>query len=335
VPGVIHVAPAMSSDLNSDWVHVEYVASQPPVAVLLDAKDGAGCLDPDWTLAVVGTAYLGKNLIADSEPEECSEFAAFSKGREIVFRTEPGMMSWTDDAADVHTEDPLPVPDSRFVSVVVGVFPSMGQPSTWTRDEILRASALYDKNRAGIQFDEVALFTHSHDSALPMEEACETGFINDVLEDPFDITVSADLFVLFVPSIDGILGSAHGYACPAGSDHKGRVIYLASQSYLVSTLAHEIGHQLSLRDPYIDFKGGHTNLVGSFRRDNLMWDPPYGDVQVRSNRDRFSVGQVYRMNLHRQSWLNIMLGTDPLVLPDCWVHNTTGVCPATDKEPGG
>jgi hypothetical protein len=68
-------------------------------------------------------------------------------------------------------------------------------------------------------------------------------------------------------------------------------------------------------------------------QDNLMYNTM--DPGIRFNRDRFSMGQIFRMNFDSGSWLNNG-GLDPSVVRKrtCQTAPGAGVCPALDKDPG-
>jgi hypothetical protein len=320
--------PEVGTPSNSDWFHVEYVPAQFPVVVLLDAGEGANCVG-DLTLAVVQTAFLERNLI--QTVVGCTpEFAVFATGREMRFSDKASDIVWTANTDDEQTEDPLPESAFRSVGVFIGIDQDTGQVVNWVSEEIKRVAAYLDTNRVGIRFFPAGVFVHGHMEALDQATACKTETINAYLASDHDITLQPDLFVVFVPEITS---QKQGFACLQVSGQVGRVIYLSWKQYLPTTAVHEVGHMLSLMAPWIGSGNGHANAIGSFRQDNLMWNST--DLEIRAHRSRFSIGQIFRMNLHTESWLNRILDATQLMVRDCQTATGAGVCPAIDKEPGG
>ena len=331
VPGTILIAATIPKD---DVLRVEYLPEEPPVAVLVDARIGADCPLNDWAIAVVDVADLGKNLEGGCPP--APELAIFAAGREMVFRDQSDPVGWTPND-DVEIEDPLPAPAFRTVSVVVAA--PDAATLAWVSQEIDNAHALFEMNRSGIGLETSNTFVHGRASGITDRiEACKTPAL-DALLLPGGYTIgSPDLFVLFVADIEDTVGgvtySYQGLTCPVATDQAGRVVFLALDTYLDTTFAHELGHMFGLMKPRIGFGEGHVDAsVGDFRQDNLMWNAT--EYEIRYRRDRFSLGQVFRMNLDIGSWLNNG-GLDPGVVRtrDCQTATTAGVCPALDKEPG-
>jgi hypothetical protein len=86
--------------------------------------------------------------------------------------------------------------------------------------------------------------------------------------------------------------------------------------YSSTALAHYLGRSLGL---------GDATEVSGFNSSNVMW------AQGTGARTSFSLGQVFRMNVGSNSWLNVSSESprrDTLRL-DC----DTGTSPETDKCP--
>ena len=62
-----------------------------------------------------------------------------------------------------------------------------------------------------------------------------------------------------------------------------------------TVLAHELGHAVGLLPPV-----GHVNNYAGFDETNVMW--PQGAASFPEERDRFTLGQIYRMNIDSHSW---------------------------------
>lgn len=324
-PATIRLAEAAPGGPATDRIVVEQVSGAPPAAVLLDARDEGGpdCLD-DWTLAVAGTADLGRDL-AGSCPSG-AEIAIFAAGREMKFLDSS---PWT-VGGDEETHDPLSPKWFRSVQVQVGVDADTGNVEAWGKLQIQEAEELLDRNRAGIGVEWVGHFEHKRD--LPItdaEAACGTASVNAMLGPAWDVTSDKLLFVLFVPEIGD---EGKGWACQPEAGWAGRVVFISWNGFTPSTLAHELGHTLSLRDPHLNFANGHTNPLQGFTRANLMWSS--SDFRTRSNRTHLSVGQVYRMNLHPASLLNLVLEPGLRVERSCQPDLSQGVCPALAQDLG-
>lgn len=330
-PGVLRIAAVTPT---MDRLRVDYVPDVLPAAVLIDAEIGSLCPENDWAIAVVGIADLGRNLDAGCAP--APELVVFSTGHEIAFRDSNGPFKWS-SGVDVEQVSP-PLPAFRTVSVVVGTPDNGTLP--WASLEIDNAHALFDASRSGIGLQTSSGFVHGRTAGITdIAAACSTAALNGLLL-PGGYTIgSPDLFVLFVTDIKDTTGAVEyvyqGLTCQVASDQVGRVVFLSLASYLDTTFAHELGHMFGLMAPRIGFGGGHVEdpAVGDFRQDNLMWNST--EYEIRYRRDRFSVGQVFRMNLDIGSWLNNG-GLDPgtVVKRDCQTTTTAGVCPALDKESG-
>lgn len=115
-------------------------------------------------------------------------------------------------------------------------------------------------------------------------------------------------------------GRLHVFAVETATDHFGHpvggtscivrgapeIIFIAPEATKTQTLAHEIGHSLGLQRPI----WGHTNGLKGFREDiqdqplNVMDDGrALGDTY-------FSIGQVMRMTMSEESWLNLPSAAD-------------------------
>ena len=87
-----------------------------------------------------------------------------------------------------------------------------------------------------------------------------------------------------------------GYSCPPSEEH-GAIILISWAAGLATTLAHELGHTLGLRDD-----AGHTNDREGFGYTNMMWGGESIDRALA--RAYFTPGQAFRMNFDTNSWLH-------------------------------
>jgi hypothetical protein len=93
------------------------------------------------------------------------------------------------------------------------------------------------------------------------------------------------------------------------------VIHIGRVNHSQTSLVHEVGHALALVMPNAM---GHTSNMQGVSRDNVMWGFLYDQVQSE-NRNRFSLGQAFRMNVDVFSWVNHSLAvddTDPTAVAD-------------------
>ena len=90
---------------------------------------------------------------------------------------------------------------------------------------------------------------------------------------------------------------ARGFAC---SDEP--YIYIDADIAHPETLAHELGHAMGLDQPDYVGWGGHTQNITGFEQNNLMW---YRGTDVGPTvRWDLSLGQAFRINVDKRSWLN-------------------------------
>ncbi len=337
-PAVLLITPQTGS--GSDWVETEYLPGAVPAVVVLDGLEGSDCHN-DIVIAVVGMAYLDRNLV---DGATCApEIAVFSEAREAKFHDRSSLMAtpgarpppWTtgDDHVGRTPLEPLLI---RSVSVIVGFEVTTPPNGTtfldWGMEQVDLAFALMDGNRVGILLKHEK--HHERKGGLPVSDlstACSTDQINDVYLDLIseDIAIDPDLHLILVPQLPG---DVKGFLCPEAADQKGRVIFISWAEYSPTTVVHEFGHALSLAAPYLDFGLGHTNFLTGFHRDNIMWDAV--DLEVRSLQDHLSVGQIFRMNLHQKSWLNLTLPPESRVVTPCQTDLSAGKCPALSRDPG-
>lgn len=327
---------------SSDQVHAEKLPADDPVALLIQGESG-GTAITDLVIGAVGVADLQKNVSARAS-DGISEMIAFAKGRSVLARGPDGTSAAWTTAQDIIDADPLPDPDLgfRLLPVMVGL-PSDGSvTATWAKDQIDDAAELLDDNRVGIGLDYIGDFQHEREdptTGLPLGvtspvAACETGNVNvDIGTQP---DVDGGSFVLYVLFVESILTDTRGWACSPDDDWSGRVIYISSSEYSVTTVAHEIVHVLGLRSPYVERKGAHTTEVDGFDESNLMWG--VSSLAKASLRDHLSLGQAYRMNFHPASWLNDQIlkdAPDQLMTRACETKIDAGVCPALSADLGG
>jgi hypothetical protein len=175
----------------------------------------------------------------------------------------------------------------------------------FARSEIDVASALFKKNRVGLSFRTV-------DSAVLKPGDPRRGTIGDGCAHATNLKAAGPplyrktkLNVYFVPAVrleqTDPPNVWRGYTCyESGAQN---IVYVSLSFGAPTTLAHEIGHALSLT-----FANGHTGtgtwmIIPGFTKQNLMWTGLSTDASAAQ--DRFSLGQAYRMNVNQNSWINV------------------------------
>jgi hypothetical protein len=138
---------------------------------------------------------------------------------------------------------------------------------------------------------------------------------------PFD-PAKTELHVVYVDDVEGF----NGWACrpDPNAGKPARLILVASYRH-ATTLAHELGHTLGLREP----DNGHINCVRGFDQSNVMFagvDPTH-----QAGRTTLSIGQAFRMMYDGGSWVNALsadAGTLACAAQDQGgVEQESGPCP--------
>ena len=338
-PASVHMAPPLG-DPASDWVTLHHEPGLRPAYLLIDSRESGapGCNVDDWIVAGVGTAYFGRNL---EDGAGCStDFAVFQEGSEMIYEdaafwksgfeertpARKPLLRWTSDTSSAPTS-------KRWFHVVIGL-PTVDPISAGiARDEMEVVDVHLNRNRLGLGLREANVVAHGRQNALGVEQGCDTDFLKVFLPDPY-LVLDEMLFVFFVEDLtredyNGVPQSIRGIVCAPDTDRTAEVIYRSLAEHVPSTTAHELGHALALVYPL--YQAGHANLLGSFERDNFMWGEEV--LEWAGWRSRFTIGQLFRMNLHETSWINLI---EPLpATKACQASATTaGACPRVDEDPG-
>ena len=177
--------------------------------------------------------------------------------------------------------------------------------------QLNRANEVYGQSRVGIAF---RIDTTIHGPSLdapPHMSICSASAVGGAVSaGGLDVDIASERLNVVV--LQGALPTgAAGWACPPFTGFAGRVIYLTwrkSGGFVYSeTLAHELGHALghvhASLGPGWEHLGGSSNLSPNrqpqegFEKSNVM-HPKVLDIP----RDRFTVGQGFRMNVDPTSW---------------------------------
>ena len=176
--------------------------------------------------------------------------------------------------------------------------------------DVINASLLYNTNHAGIRFIPTVIDESLNQTAINLvgtnnSVMCAAGWRNALTSSAF--FTPGRLNVYYVD------GAFTGLNCTAV-----RNIIVVGTSANNQSLAHEFGHAFTL---------DHTNGVAGFGANNVM-------VGGGANRDHFSQGQAFRMNVNSASMLNVN-GVRTGVTRTCPDTTTSATCPpiALDSLP--
>lgn len=288
--------------------------------VLADLPSSAGCRD-DATAENYSPIPGDQVPIGQASPPPSppcpSEVAVLSKNHALSF--EPGVNPpWT-NGGEVH-----PVTLQPTISVDVSVWlvrtgantcsSSTEEPTCWSGDFSYVNSLLTD-NRVGVLLAGFATDLSGDSTAVStIGSACDK--VASIQSSSW--YTPGRLNVYYVSGVAGGDGGT-GLQCSDAPRAGPNIIFIGSAAS-ASTLAHEIGHAYGLRPTG---SGGHTNLFNppQFSSSNIMW------AGGGSGRDYFSLGQVFRMNVHPSSMLNVNCeppwSTDPA---DCERRAPTRYC---------
>lgn len=169
--------------------------------------------------------------------------------------------------------------------------------------DTVRAIQLFNRNRVGLTFHASRIIQGKQVSsadAMTIGSGCDKAKLNS-------LALRADLYdanrlnVYFVP---GSAGGWRGWNCY--TDGYPNVIYMSIAGESPASLAHELGHALGLQDSPEHMLGhtgaGNNQLIVGFVYQNLMWTNLYDQQALEQS--HFSIGQGYRMNMDKISWVN-------------------------------
>jgi hypothetical protein len=237
-----------------------------------------------------GTIDLGDRI---QDKLNCpSEVAAFTGGQAVEL---DGTPTWSHDS-----KQPLEMTMRVPVSVPIRLY----VPSSWpeaqkAKVELDLATTLAAQNRAGLVFVAPSSVPYSSAQATIIGTGC-SGVANLTLNGPPSLYDPNVINVYYVYNSEGW----SGYNChevPLTAVTTGpvaeNVIFISIWRRAVTTLTHELGHALGLRGAV-----AHANGLAGFTTKNLLMSGV--DLNTMAAQDHLSLGQVYRMSLDKQSWLN-------------------------------
>jgi Metallo-peptidase family M12B Reprolysin-like len=249
----------------------------------------------------VTSAWITNLLSAGNCP---SEVAVFAQSNAMSLVDTAG--KWTDqrgDTVEVPMRSPYDVPVNVFVMSGDLTTHDVIQRQNEATADVSRATGIYDNEQCGIKFsigvieDARRLF----DDPDLLTDQCD-GNVSKFRAVDSDKTARQGVNVFYLIGQSGVLGQT----CLDGNS----AVILISQWSQSETLAHELGHALSLL---------HTNDVPGMPADDLMMSPSMYPAAL-------TTGQCFRANVNQISVLNsLSLRTEPTrVCPD---SSTDTQCP--------
>jgi hypothetical protein len=277
-----------------DWIALANNASHDNAYVLLDSRRDSGCSQYE---VFRGTSIV--NVGSVLAPSGCtSEVVVFSQGQAMILDSPQN--TWTNNLRDLVTED-LSHP-SWQVPVNTWLL-NNSQPDVL---DISSANSIYDSSRAGISFTEIPHNVAGNTSLITMlgdlSHFCDNSPLMALESSQFFVAGQINVYyVTFSPS------TFDGLTCAQTP----RNVIAIGTNEVSTTLAHELGHSLSL---------SHTNGVQGFTTSNLMWGGGMQDGGLTG-------GQGFRANVNKTSSIN-MNQVRHGWLRDCPDGTTSDTCPA-------
>jgi len=296
------------------------------VSTLVDARPGAGCR------GLLAVAIPGEGVVqwdARALPASCRwSIAGFAPGSGVLF-VGPFEGPGTPSGPNSTSLPPVVrVPVSLWI-----LTDSAGAAEVITVD-VMHASQLFEQNRVGVRLEIVEVDTvygAARDLRADPPLLTDGTWAKKGSEYYADSTIN-----IYVVTEIPLLPGAHGYqsfAASPNSSQPSNLVHIAYRWHQPSTVAHEIGHALQLRGDGCGHPGsGSVGECPCIDARNVMWDvdDPYGA------RNRFTLGQAFRMSLDSLSWLNraALRPAAPLLQcqADCWLQGCrlSQPCPCID-----
>lgn len=326
-------APTVVPQVTQDRLKVEGIIGGDNVVVMGDARgsSGAGGCVNDKVFRSTGDTAL-PNLKSSAGCN--SEIAIFAANNAMLLETP--VNTWTNRAGDIHTATLRPIVN---VPVSVWIADATAGAETRARRDMERANVLYRRNKVGVKF--VAIFKNVSGDAnavttigdgvlapTPTNISC-TDAITALQASAFYTANRLNVYyvnLVFTGRNCAIKQTPQDCGnLAAYPEADGNITYIGTSANRAS-LAHEFGHAFGLRPGPC---GGHTDTVAGFGPKNIMWGGGDG------NRNRFTLGQVFRMNTHTDQWGGTMLiknGLRPGPGRACPPLTSNATCPALKKD---
>lgn len=252
-------------DSTKDKIDLVGHAGVGPATVLVDGRRGENCPDDE-------PSHGSRQIEVDNllSPAHCRpEVLVFADSHAMNLQFP--VTSWTDDGNDV-----LTVNMTGLINVPVVVWTMYGATQDNVLDDVDRATNLFDDERCGVEFTATItdISTATFDPTL-VDASCSrlTEFKNITLADGTKAFRDGSINVYYIRTVN----DAQGEWCPEALWDS---ILIGTTRKDEETMAHELGHALSLR---------HWEDTQGFEGDNLM-------LSLASPRNSLSIGQCFRSN---------------------------------------
>ncbi len=287
-------------------------------ALILDGRRGTECRR-DW-VALASTQFdIGAEMTATGACP--SELVVMAKGNAMRLIPNP---AWTHDPAK-----PLPVTlePRRQLRLHVVLPPGRSDVKTWAQLSVATATAMFKRNRSGLVSAPTYTVAAASDAQL-IGDGCAAVSALRTKGPAKGLYRQNYVNVYFVPTIDMEgWGRWMGYDCfqPTGNTPAApEVIYISYWYSAATTLTHELGHALGLQGPVGHSNPGAQGGRQDFPVTNLLYS--FVSWEVATAQNGLSLGQNYRINVDRISWLNRpeagqgpskVCGTNPIAVGPC------------------
>jgi hypothetical protein len=237
-----------------------------------------------------------------------NDVAVFSSKQAMAYRKDVDWQSGDPGGTEIDVTDAQSAPRELKVAIWIGVpegtsLEDKQEISEIVEREVDLANSIFGRHRVGIE--------------VSVEDQAPK-FISIDWDTPYGCSdqmgghTGGVLNVYYVNKIgyEGLQMAWRGANCPGTEGAPDDKIFIAWTSHSETTLVHELGHALSLVVPGT----GHTDEVAGFGPNNSMWSG--ADDGGENPRDHFSLGQAFRMNMDRFSWLNHLQGGGAAVMAE-------------------
>jgi hypothetical protein len=319
-----------------DTLKIEGIAPGDEVVVMLFGRTSAGCMnatsDPaKTTFSTTGEVLLGNML---SKGRCRSQVAVFSKKHAMKWQP----LNWTDRRGDVRTIklDPL-------IDAALNIWVTTDEQKAAAERHAQKAQDLFIENRVGVRLvwkvlklsevpgapSDAAKIVHD---GLSNDQFADCDGLGPIRKQPFYVAKTLNVYyvdrqqlagrncaIKVVPmDQDTCFKSAQEDAVRAD----GNITFIGNKAD-PTTLAHELGHAYGLRPISC---GAHAS--GPDFPSNIM--TPDDDSTTTADRTKFTLGQVFRMNTHKDDWGGTMLIPNNIpkrVAQTCFPSQADRACP--------
>jgi hypothetical protein len=309
-----------------DKLEIDGIAGGEEVSVMLFGRTSTGCKDGTssanaTTFSTTGEKRLGNRLSAGSSCP--SEVAVFSKKHAMKWQP----LAWTDLPGDVRsvTLEPL-------INAALNIWVANDTDRMLAEEHAQKAQDLFIENRVGVRLDWKVQKLPDANAVQIVNAAVGGDAFADCLDlasiraRPFYVANTLNVYyvnkpwpgrncaIKIVPTTATCITSASGDS-PRGD---GNITFIGTSAN-PTTLVHELGHAYGLRPISC---GAHAS--GPDFPDNIM------SSSSTTPRSKLTLGQVFRMNTHKDDWGGTMLIQNdiPARVPrPCFPNSAGHTCP--------